>query len=223
MDQAQEETAMTGAEPTVPDLGGADSGVGRRAVGDLVKGQLCLFGGMALCVVVRPEGLYANHGISYFGVQWETVSLYAIGLVGVATFTRRALRSAAFALPTPGRVRQIADGFALLVYGVILTPYPVSPVLSWLHRGFGSALFVLQLALAGRLVVWTRDSLAAAFLLIQLIGGILATGYVLRDEGYLVEAQLLFQLGFGVVVVRTVSLCLVGRSRPLHDAGPASM
>lgn len=214
---------MTGPVPAMPDLGGAESGVGRRAIGDLVKGQLCLFGGMTLCLLRRPEGLYANHGISYFGVQWDTVSLYAIGLVGVATFTRRGLRSVAFALPTPGRVRRIADGFALLVYGVIVTPYTVSPVVSWLHRGLGSALFVLQLALASRLVIWTRDRPAAVFLLIQFIGGILAAAYVLRDEGYLVEAQLLFQLGFGVVVVRTVLLCLAQRARVRHGDGPASM
>lgn len=179
--------------------------VTRLGRGDLVRGQLWQFGGLALCVALRPEGLSANSGISYYGVYGQTVVPYAAGLLGAAFYTRRGLHAAAPLLPAPDFLRWTGNAFAVLAVGVALTPHTLNALVSWIHRGFGAALFVLQLVLSIRLAGWAgRDRLAIGLLTLQLAGGLASAGYVLRDTGLLLEGQIVFQAAFGAVVIRTV-------------------
>ncbi|MBO3745369.1 hypothetical protein J5X84_04755 [Streptosporangiaceae bacterium NEAU-GS5] len=176
-----------------------------RAVLDVVSGQILLFGGLVVCVALVPAGLGANKGFSFFGIHWLTVVPYAVGVLGCALFTRRALRAAAPATPAPARARQAADAFGLLTAGLVVTPDYAENVLAWTHRALGASLFVIQLVLAARLVAWAGgDPLSAAFWLFQLGGGVICAIYVLRAEGFLLQGQVLFQLAFGVVLARTL-------------------
>ncbi|GAA0391901.1 hypothetical protein GCM10009530_48980 [Microbispora corallina] len=178
-----------------------------RAVGDVVRGEACLFGGIALCVVLRPEGLAANNGMSYYGVHWLTVTPYVGALVGAALFIRRGLRGVAAATPAPEHVRRMADVFVALLIGIVLTPYTLGGAVDWAHRGLGAALFALQLVLGTRLVAWAHgDVLGVAFLLVQLGGGILAAVFVLQPDGLLIHGEATFQLGFGLLLVRVLPL-----------------
>jgi hypothetical protein len=186
-----------------------------RVVGDLVKAQVCLFGGLLLCVVLRSQGLVANEGISFYGRNLETLSPYAAGLLGTAALTRRALRSAAPGLPAPAPVRRAADAFALLLVGIILTPSTASSVVDWTHKTLGASLFVLQLLLAARLVAWAwGDPLGTALLLVQFAGGVASAVWVLQDHGFLIEGQVVFQLAFGVLLIRLVPLALPKAGEP---------
>ncbi|MEU7692642.1 hypothetical protein OHB01_24450 [Microbispora hainanensis] len=176
-------------------------------VGDVAKGQACLFGGLGVCVTLRPEGLAVNHGMSYFGVHWQTLLPYAAGLAGAALFTHRALRDAAARTPHPAHLRRMAGSFVVLLAGIVLTPYTLGGVVDWAHRGLGAALFVLQLLLAVRLVAWAHgDAVGVAFFLVQLGGGVLAAVYVLQTEGLLIHGEATFQLGFALVLARTLPL-----------------
>ncbi len=177
-----------------------------RAVGDLVKGQLFLFGGLGLCVLVLPAGLSANSGISYYGVHWASSAPYAAGLAGAAWFTRSGLRTAAANTPAPRFVAWAADLFALLLAGVVVTPYTVNSAVDWIHRLLGASLFVLQLVLAGHLVAAVgRDLTSLLLLTVQFGGGVASAIYLLPATGYLFQAQLVFQLGFGLLVIREVA------------------
>ena len=174
---------------------------------DVARGQACLFGGLALCVALRPEGLGANSGMSYYGVHWLTVWPYAAGLAGAGLFTHRVLRRAAPRTPSPVRVRRMADSFVFLLAGLVLTPYTLGGLVDWTHRALGAALFVLQLVLAVRLVAWAHgDALGVVLFLVQLGGGVLAAVYVLQAEGLLIHGEATFQLGFALVLVRTLPL-----------------
>lgn len=176
-------------------------------VGDVAKGQACLFGGLGVCVTLRPEGLAVNHGMSYFGVHWQTLLPYAAGLAGAALFTHRALRDAAARTPHPAHLRRMVSSFVVLLAGIVLTPYTLGGVVDWAHRGLGAALFVLQLLLAVRLVAWAHgDAVGVAFFLVQLGGGVLAAVYVLQTEGLLIHGEATFQLGFALVLARTLPL-----------------
>ncbi|TQS22841.1 hypothetical protein [Microbispora hainanensis] len=187
--------------------------------GDVAKGQACLFGGLGVCVTLRPEGLAVNHGMSYFGVHWQTLLPYAAGLAGAALFTSRALRDAAARTPHPAHLRRMAGSFAVLLAGIVLTPYTLGGAVDWAHRGLGAALFVLQLLLAVRLVAWARgDAVGVAFFLVQLGGGVLAAVYVLQTEGLLIHGEATFQLGFALVLARTLPLL----APPVATASPAS-
>ncbi|MFI6597509.1 hypothetical protein ACIBHX_14740 [Nonomuraea sp. NPDC050536] len=190
-------------------------------VGDLIKGQVCLLGGLLVCMVVLPSCVTGNCGMSDFGVHWRTIVPYAIGLVGAGLFTRRGLRAAAPVLPAPRLVRLAGDSFALLLVGVLLTPYTLGEGVHWVHRTFGAALFLFQLILAIRLVVWDAgEFLAVVLVSLQFLSGVVSGLYVLSDSGHLVLSQAVFQAAFGLVMIRTVRRLWI-RDKPPSPSRPS--
>ncbi|MER6945176.1 hypothetical protein ABT294_14220 [Nonomuraea sp. NPDC000554] len=189
-------------------------------LGDLVKGQLCLFGGLTTCLVAMPDCLTVNCGMSDFGVHWRTIVPYAIGFLGAALFTRRALRAAAPDLRSPGFVRRAGDSFAVLLTGVLLTPYTLAEPVHWIHRLFGAGLFLHELILAILLVTWARaDAAGVVLVAVQVGSGVLSGIYVLSTEGHLVLGQAAFQLAFGVIAIRSLRLLRAGPKPGEPSAG----
>lgn len=179
----------------------------RRVISDLAWGQACLYAGLLLCVVMRPDGLGANGGVSYFGVHRDTVLPYTIALVGSGLLTCRGLRAAAIATPSPRFLRSAASALAALSFGIALTPYSLSGLFDWLHTIFGAVLFILQLAIAVQLFRWTDGDLVAAYLLAaQCAGAVIAAIFVLPKEGFLIHGEVAFQIAFGALMIRTFSL-----------------
>jgi hypothetical protein len=181
----------------------------RKVIGNLMLAQACLFGGLLMCVVLKPHGLIANDGISYYGTFRRTVVPYAIALIGSGLFTWRALYWAAPAWPAPPYVRGMASGLAAMSAGVVLTPYSVNLMFDWVHTLLGAAVFVLQLVLGARLLGWTGgDSWAACLLLAQFASGVLSAIFVLPKHGFLIQGQLAFQLAFAALLIRSVRLLM---------------
>jgi hypothetical protein len=184
----------------------------QTVTGDLVRGQICLYGGLLACILVRPEGLGTNNGISYYGTRWPTFAPYAFALLGVGFFTRRALRAIAPVLPGD-RARPrldltlMADWFLAMVTGVALTPYTFGTLFDWAHTIISTLLFLYQVVLSVQLVRWTDGGTPSLlFLLLELVGGVIAARYVLPKDGYLLHGQVVFQIGFGGLVLRTATL-----------------
>jgi hypothetical protein len=174
--------------------------------GGLLWGQVCLFGGLLTCIAIRPEGLRVNDGVSYFGTLRQTFVPYVIGLLGSALVTRRAIRAETTDQPECRRFRRMADLFAWLTLGVVLTPYTVSALFDVAHTTLATALFVAQLILGLQLVRGAPgDRTNLALLLTQLAGGIVAAIYVLPVHGFLIQGQLVFQAAFGALLIRTIS------------------
>ncbi|MEU6783787.1 hypothetical protein ABZ912_31715 [Nonomuraea angiospora] len=190
--------------------------MGDGAVGDLVKGQACLLSGLTVCLVIMPGCLSFNCGMSDFGVHWRTVVPYAVGFLGTALYTRRALRAAAPALPSPRFVAVAGDSFAVLLVGILLTPYTLGSGVHWVHRSFGAALFLHELVLAVRMVSWA--SAGAALVGLQVASGVASGVSVVLAEGPLVVGQAVFQLAFGLVMIRTVRLLLRGGPKPVSPS-----
>jgi hypothetical protein len=181
----------------------------RKVIGDLVAGQACLLGGLLICVALKPGGLTANDGISYYGIFARTVVPYAAALLGSALCVRRALRWAAAASPKPAYLGGMANGLAVMSAGVVLTPYSANLLFDFVHTLLGTAVFILQLILGATLLRWTAgDPWVAAFLLAQFASGIFCAIYVLPKDGWLIEGQLAFQLAFGALLIRTAYLLL---------------
>jgi hypothetical protein len=166
----------------------------------ILFGQICLFTGLLICILLKPAGLATNDGISYYGVYLKTAIPYTLGLLGAAWFcwlTGQRLREPQF--------RQIKRGllvYAPLIVGIVLTPYATSTWIDYLHTGFSSALFSLQLALSLWLVwrlkyVWWSVILA----LIEVVTGILSAAYLNPANGFLVQSQIGFQLAFGALLI----------------------
>jgi cytochrome bd-type quinol oxidase subunit 2 len=84
-----------------------------------------------IAILLKPQGLAANDGISYYGVYARTVGPMAAGLLGSAFFSWQAaeqLHDQHFKLAELSLII-----FALLTIIIVITPYSVSNFLDWLH------------------------------------------------------------------------------------------
>src|ERR1035438_1571720 len=163
-------------------------------------GQVCFYLGLLLCIAIRPEGLSANAGISYYGVYKNTIIPFILALLGPGIFCVRA------GLQLDNRdYKFLRNGLiviGILMIGILLTPDTLSIFAADLHQGIGTLLFVSQIIIS----VWITHKLnydikAILLVLIELIGGIAAFLYLKPVNGYLLQSQVLFQLGFGVLAV----------------------
>jgi hypothetical protein len=179
----------------------------RKVIGDLVLGQACLLAGLLVCVALKPDGLGANDGISYYGIYRQTVIPYAIAIIGSALLTRRALRAVAPLFPSPGYLRGLAGWLAAMSVGVVLTPYSLDTLFDWVHTMLGTAVFALQLVLAGQVHRWTGgDGWMTFLLVVQFLGGVVAAIFVLPKHGFLIQGQVAFQVAFTALLVRAARL-----------------
>jgi hypothetical protein len=92
---------------------------------------------------------------------------------------------------------------AILVVGLVATP---DTVLETLHMILGSSLFVLQLLISLLILKWLATKLLNFGLFgLELLCGIAAWYYLPLSQGLLLQAQVIFQLAFVVLLVRTIS------------------
>ncbi|MFA5004426.1 MAG: hypothetical protein WC498_04090 [Candidatus Saccharimonadales bacterium] len=168
----------------------------KPAAKTILWGQLCLLVGLALCAIIRPEGLTTNNGISYYGIFHQTVVPYMLGLLGAAYFCSRAADKLPSPLNTALRIS------ALLIVGIVVTPYAVASWVDYLHTAFGSALFSLQLVLSGW-VVWKLKLPWWGIVLfaIEFGAGVLSASYLNPTSGFLIQSQAIFQFAFGTLLV----------------------
>jgi hypothetical protein len=168
----------------------------------VVYSQLCLFIGMLFCIVIKPKGLAANSGISYYGTFLKTVVPYTAGILGSAYFSyrlARTLRSSSLAL-----AQSILVVISILSIGIVLTPYSINAILNWAHTILGSIIFVLQLVLSGWIIKNLNFNSSMLILWLLEIGcGILAAIYIRPPHGFLIQSQLLFQLLFAIILFRS--------------------
>jgi hypothetical protein len=179
----------------------------RKVVGNLILGQAVLYLGLLMCVALKPDGLGANDGISYYGTFRQTVVPYAAALLGPGYFTWTALRTAAEFTPAPAYVRRMADLLAAMSVLVVFTPYSANLVFDWVHTVAGTVLFALQLVLGRRLLGWSGgDGWTTGLLVAQFVSGVFCAVYVLPKHGFLLQGQVAFQAAFGALLVRITRL-----------------
>jgi hypothetical protein len=170
-----------------------------RAARTILLGQSIFYASLGICVLLKPSGLGVNAGISYYGIFRETFVPYAIGLLGAAYFTVRAVNE----IPAEEQILRFAlRVYPLLVVGIVITPYAVGRWINDLHVACGSILFSLQLLLSLQLIrqqryIWWSMLLTAA----QLAGGIASAMYLAPARGLLLQAQVVFQIAFGALLI----------------------
>lgn len=180
----------------------------RRAARTFLLGQTLFYVSLLVCILLKPEGLSANDGISYYGVFRETFPPYATGLLGAALFTLQSAGS----LPARARVLSIAfKAYTPLILGLVVTPYTGGRVLNDLHVACGSLLFSLQLIVSGWVTWRFHYALwCIAFSFAELSAGIASAIYLHPAHGFLLQSQVIFQLTFGAFV----SLVILRLSEP---------
>jgi hypothetical protein len=162
--------------------------------------QLCLFGGLTICIIMRPAGLHTNNGISYYGVFTDTFPYYSVALLGSAAFS---LLTAHFITDLSLKpLKQSLIAIALLLTIITFTPYFISTLLDWIHTIAGIIMFIVQVVLSFWLVARLHWSVEAVTLLVlESVTGILSAMYVVPIHGFLLQAQISFQLAFAALLL----------------------
>lgn len=182
-----------------------------NAVRNLIYAQVSFFGFLLIAILMTPAAFDNNHGLSYYGEHKSTAIPYGLGFLLTGFF----LMKAASSLPNKTRpFKKLAVGLEILVIlliGVFLTPDTLNAFFNWAHYIVAASLFIFELGLAFWLTVWwCRDWLAGWLLAVQLAAGIVAMLSQFHVIYYLSEGILFFQLAFGLLLIRTVTL-LLGR------------
>lgn len=156
--------------------------------------------GTALCIIIKPHGLTANDGLSYYGVFKSTIIPYAISLLLPSFFFLRIgleLDSKKYM-----QLRLVFFFFSICMLGLVLTPYNANTFLYALHTTLGSILFATQLLVTGVMAIEQKDHLLIPYYwLIELIAGIVSALYLAPTKGYLLEYQVIFQLFFSLILI----------------------
>lgn len=175
---------------------------------------------LAVSIFIRPSGFTANDGISYYGVYKTTIVPYALAFLLSAIFYWRAA-SALPAKPTPYKYLSVSlEIVAVLIVGLLLSP---ASVLEPLHITIGSILFSFQLLVSIWLIVisqpvWPNIN----YVLIELFSGIAALYYFPKHLGWLLQAQVIFQLAFGLLVIKVINKVSTNPAAKLEPQTSAS-
>lgn len=161
--------------------------------------QICFFGGLAICIALRPDGLGANAGISYYGTFGDTFPFYLMSLLGTATFSL--LTARLISLPDLKKLRVGLLAFGLLLIAIAFTPYFVSMFMDLLHTAAGIILFIVQLALSFWLLARLQWAIWPLFFVsLEMVAGAISLIYVLPSYGFLIQGQICFQAAFAALL-----------------------
>ncbi|MGO8687066.1 MAG: hypothetical protein ACLQT7_07770 [Candidatus Dormibacteria bacterium] len=156
---------------------------------------------LAVCIVIRPQSLNVDYGLSYLGVHTDTIVPYAIGLLGAAYCTWRASELVT-ALEHGVFIGRSMKVMAFEMVGLLLTPYTR---LDAAHVFFGSTLFLIQLGLAGLAIrrLGAGDWYIPLLTGVMVASGLAAAYYLPQSRGGLeLQTQVVFQLAFWVLFIR---------------------
>ncbi|MGD0833034.1 MAG: hypothetical protein ABSA40_01230 [Candidatus Dormibacteria bacterium] len=157
---------------------------------------------LTVCVVIRPESLSVDFGVSYMGIHANTIVPYAVALLGAAYCVWRASESMVdsdHSLITGWAMRIIA----VQLVGLLLTPYTRFGAA---HEFIGSTLFLVQLGLALLAIKWLGGGDRSIPLLtgVMFLSGLAAAYYLPRSQGFELEAQVGFQMAFWFLFTRVL-------------------
>lgn len=166
-------------------------------------GLAAAFALLAVCVLIRPAGLAANDGLSYFGGFATTIIPYSLAFFLNAFFyweAARGLDNGHFPYKYAATSLRV---MAVLLIGLVVTPHQlVDPI----HTKIGAALFSFQLLLS----IWLLIKLAPSWqnitlVLAEVLSGLGALYYLPKAHGLLLQFQVIFQLAFGWLLIRALN------------------
>ena len=159
---------------------------------------------LMVCILLLPQGLTANHGFSYYGEHPVTMVPYRLAFLISGIFTLLC----ALYLPNnrPFRVMKIVFFLMLpFLLGLVFTTSSATQLISQIHVGIGTSLFVSQLVLG----FWLASFICSVprntvLLVLLLFGGFISLLSLLDIMPYLMQGQILFQLAFGALTASTL-------------------
>jgi hypothetical protein len=176
----------------------------QRSARYLQFGLISFFLMLLICIVIRPIGLVANDGISYYGSFGNTLLPYSLAFLINSVL----MWQAASVMDNETKAdRYIVFGlklFALLFIGILLTPHDMD-IINEIHIIMGSVLFSLQLFTGIVLTLYIyRDWLNITLLTITLLSGVASLVYLLQQDGFMIQTQVIFQVSIWLIFIRSL-------------------
>lgn len=174
----------------------------------LLVGLVAFFTLLAVCILIRPIGLVVNSGISYYGNYNETLLPFTLAFLTNSFLLWRASLFVGTTTKMDLYFKFVLKITSVLMIGILLTPYDVFNLsgLNLAHRTMGTAMFSIQMIMAVAIVISNyRDKINILLISISLIGGYAAFVYLLQPNGYMIEAQIVFQISVWLIFIRYLS------------------
>lgn len=171
----------------------------------LLTGLIAFFSLLAVCIIIRPAGLVVNSGISYYGNHAQTLVPFVLAFL----INSYLLWQAASAIGDNNKIDKylkiVLKVVAISMIGILLTPYNVLNMvgLNLVHRTIGTAMFSVQMIMAVAIVIsGYRDKVNIFLLMAATLSGYAAIVYLLQPTGYMIEAQIIFQISIWSLFIR---------------------
>jgi hypothetical protein len=180
----------------------------RRALRYIVAGEVSYLFFAMVCVALHPGYVlkWNEGGISNYGIHEKTAVFYTLALGLLALFSHRAAQFYDDGGQRSRRLRTLLDAYAAVVTAVLLSTYFYSRnvQLKELHFGLGTVLVVL--VAAGSLWLyrlWPPSVGVSVLLFVQLFGDALALATAVGALHALFVAEIVSNIGFASLLIRT--------------------
>lgn len=174
----------------------------------VILGEICFFVLLAVAMVIRPEGLHQNGGISYYGNYDSTWPFYMLGFVLCGLFLLKAGTIMRLANHQTAILATALKIFAILFVGLIVFPSDYSNLTGAIHTTFGSSLFSLQLLISIWLGILSRDWVDYLLVILLIAIGLVCLIALLDIVRVSLEAQFGYQIIFGIILIRGIDRLL---------------
>ena len=167
-------------------------------INHILLAVIILLAGLIIDIVIRPDSLSNNSGISYFGIFFNTLPVYVISL-GTSSYilARYALRQ----IKQYKLVKYLL--IALFPFNVLLIcfPYNVNRFYGDIHQTFGVLIFVSELLISFYVSEkFNKRTINHWLLSIEFISGLFSAYYLSPTNGFLLQSQIVYQVAFGLIL-----------------------
>ncbi|HET8669676.1 MAG TPA: hypothetical protein VFM05_03330 [Candidatus Saccharimonadales bacterium] len=142
--------------------------------------------------------------MSSFGIYARTILPYGLGFLACGYFTIAAVRTIEYKDHHATMLARALLLLALLLLGILLTPYSVNAVFSWSHTLIAATLFLCELMLAVWFIYLHANTVNWLLFALQCFGSLLAALSLVNLFDYMLAGQLITQLAFGAQLDRAV-------------------
>jgi len=191
----------------------------KRGAQYILTGLIVFLSLLLVCILIRPVGLVVNSGVSYYGNHPETWVLYTLAFLINSSLLWRASQVIGDKNKIDKYIKIALKAVAILMIGILLTPYNAFNMtsLNLVHRTIGTTLFSIQMIMIIAIAVSVyRDWFNILLLITATLSGYAAIIYLLQPTGYMIEAQIIFQISIWLSFVRYLKHTDIQLSKKLH-------
>jgi hypothetical protein len=200
---------------------------GKRAVTYIVRGELAYLFFVIVSVALHPGFVLTSNegGMSNYGLHIKTAVPYTLALALLALYSQRAAMSYANGDQRVRRLGLVLTSYSAVLLLILLSSYIYSLDVGLKDGHFALGTVLVVLVGAASLWMfreWSLSVTSSLLLLVQLAGDSLALLTALGDLHLLFLAEMLANLGFAGLLIRTSrQIARQSRQDPLpYDAGP---